>query len=1813
MIQSTNRSPRERSRPRPRSTRQSRKSRRNRIHFEQLEERCLLATFTVNSTADLSDANTGDGLCDVDLMSGGDQCTLRAAIALANASANTDSSGDGLPDPDVIRFDIPAGDTGHFYYRDDNDATPGQLNGQVTPANITATTATSDAAIGDIDSDWPHSWWSISSSGVTVTEAVSVDGYTQSEASANTNTVESRLGLNTVLRVEVRGAAGSVNGLTVLTGETTVRGLAINSFSGRQIFLNGADSNDCVIEGNFIGTDVAGTIAPAGNVGVFIQQSGATRLTDNTIGGTTAAARNLISSRNGQSINLFGVDRTVIQGNLIGTDRSGTAGLVVGGATGVSLNFGLDNRIGGTVDGAGNLISAHTLPGESSTGISISNASGNVVQGNLIGTDVTGRIALGNRSFGVRLGGGGTSNIIGGDDDDDGSLDGVVRARNVISANGLAVEATIFGTVVQGNLIGTDVTSTVALGNTDVALNIASSGNLIGGTMAGAGNVIANNAGGVLVQGGTGNAILGNFIFSSSVTLGINLAGGSNNPCSSSASVTCNDAGDGDAGVNNLQNFPVLTAATSNGLSTTIAGTLNSEPNRNMLVEFFANTQCDPSGFGEGQRFLGRVTLQTDAGGDVRDASGNLGFSVSLPGVGVADGEKVTATATDVTPFDHDGNPATPDVPRNNTSEFSQCLTAVGVTNNPPTITSNGGDDTAMISVAENTTAVTDVDATDPDPGASLTFGIVPIGPDQSLFSIDATTGELRFDLPRDFETPGDGNTDNVYAIQVQVTDGSLTDTQAIAVTVTNVNEQPDGLALLENPIVPENSAAGTVISAIVTHDSDAGDTLSLTLTDSAGGRFAISGNDLVVGGGAPLDFEVATSHTVTIRATDSGGLFIERSFDVTVENVPEAPTDLMLDNPTVNENAAGALVGKFSASDPDGPPTPTFSLPDTSGPFDISGDRLMVKNGSLLDFESSTSHTVRVRATDATGLFVERDFTVMVLNVNEAPTDITLSNSSVDENSPAGTVIGTLSAVDPDAGDSHTFAVLGSSPSGASFAIDATSQLVVAAGSMLDFETTTSYSVRIQATDQAGSDLSFDRLLTITVYPVDEPPVVTSNSPLTVNEGSTAPLPFQATDPDTAPGQLVYTLASAPSLGSILVQNQPIAAGGTFTQSQVTQGVVTYMHDGSETLTDSFNFSLTDGVSSAATNGEFSITVTPVNDPPVANSSGVSVSEESEVVFGLDNLGNDTESPPNQLAFTITALPIHGTLLSGVTPVAVNQSFVGPPTLVYVPETFSLTTNSITCFDLPANPDAFSYVVTDPEGLSSNEATFSFTIMKAVADAAVTLTLGILRVGGTAGNDTIKVQPKLKGGAPVLEVTRITDGASMTSTFPNPNGTAIAEIRIWGREGNDFLDASLLQVPVKLIGGAGNDELRGGKAGDRLVGGAGDDVLYAWFGANSATATDILDGCDGDDSLSGHIGGSQVNLIMNGGPGTDNVNQLGGVFTILVQTNEGEFDFVSSISGNRTSTLEIIAGTGPVTLNTLNVAHQFTKVQGHGQPILGNGNANKFDLGDLVISDVPFVDTGAGDDTVLAKANEAEFDTMSGGGGTNDLLDFVDVTRPHSLDSFGGNNVLNSSLIEVINGHGQPIVGNAGNNTLNFSGVTFVAVRFVDGGLGNDNITGTAGSDTLIGGPGNDTVTGGGGDDVLIGGVQNDRLFGQSGRELLIGGAGTDSLDGGADDDILLPGTSAFTNPAIADAALASIMAEWTRTDADYTTRVNHLRSGGGLNGTSVLNATTVIDDSSVDALLGGLGSDWFFAHLVGGTKDTLTDRLAAEFVDVI
>ena len=284
--------------------------------------------------------------------------------------------------------------------------------------------------------------------------------------------------------------------------------LSSNALDGVQIAGPTATGN--VVEGDYIGTDFTGVVALGNGTGVEIDGAA----TDNTIGGTTAAAGNVISGNTGDGVEIDGTptSNNLIEGNEIGTNPAGTAALPNGG-DGVEIDAGpTNNTVGGTTAAAGNLISGNTENGVEINGTT----SGNVIEGDDIGTVAGGTAALANGTNGVEIDSGATANTIGGTTTTLGTGTGNVISGNAQAGILITGTATV-GNLVEGNLIGTDAAGTAALPNDDGVAIVARRPwrTRSRGTAAGSGNVISGNtAEGVSISGSAlvGNLIEGDFI-----------------------------------------------------------------------------------------------------------------------------------------------------------------------------------------------------------------------------------------------------------------------------------------------------------------------------------------------------------------------------------------------------------------------------------------------------------------------------------------------------------------------------------------------------------------------------------------------------------------------------------------------------------------------------------------------------------------------------------------------------------------------------------------------------------------------------------------------------------------------------------------------------------------------------------------------------------------------------------------------------------------------------------------------------------------------------------------------------------------------------------------------------------------------------------------------------------------------------------------------------------------------------------------------------------------------------------------------------
>jgi len=575
----------------------------------------------------------------------------------------------------------------------------------------------------------------------------------------------------------ISGAANNTVGGTTPAARNIVSG---NLSTGISIVNAGATNN--LVQGNYVGPDVTGGVA-LGNGdgtngdGIRVGQIG-TNPSGITIGGTAAGAGNVISGNSFEGLLLFNdLNGVNVQGNLIGPDATGHFSLGTQ-REGIFINTTSPGAatIGGTSAAARNIISGN----ETAIGLN-TQATGIVIQGNYIGPDITGSAALPNTDLGIFVS---TNNtVIGGT---------AAGAGNVISGNGsdgIAIGNTSSGTLIQGNFIGTKADGVGALGNKANGVDIFTNSlnNFVGGTAAGAGNRIAfNTFAGVAVDTGTGNAILGNSIYSNNRG-GIDLT---------PLGVNANDGCDSDTGPNNKQNFPILTTVTPGTPNTTISGTLNSTASTQYRVEFFASASCDSSGNGQGQIFLGSTNVTTDG-----SCNGSFNFIVADS---LITEPFITATATD---------------PNNNTSEFSACVLHPGVT--PKTIQFSAanfavgegdGHVTVTVTRSGNTSAGASVDyrTTDTDNftvncanKAGQAFGRCDFATVVGTLTWAAGDAASKsFDVPIINDSYGEGA--ETFGLSLTNPAGaSLGSTATASVTITD-NEASDG----PNPILQTSPAA---------------------------------------------------------------------------------------------------------------------------------------------------------------------------------------------------------------------------------------------------------------------------------------------------------------------------------------------------------------------------------------------------------------------------------------------------------------------------------------------------------------------------------------------------------------------------------------------------------------------------------------------------------------------------------------------------------------------------------------------------------------------------------------------------------------------------------------------------------------------------------------------------------------------------------------------------------------------------------------------------------------------------------------------
>jgi CSLREA domain-containing protein len=619
------------------------------------------ATFVVNSTADTSDATPGDGVC----AAAGGECSLRAAIQEANAHAGADTISFAIPGGGVPQISTPAlPSITETLTVDGTTQAAGKVMVTGTSNGTVITLAAAGCALRGIVLN------GTGNNGLKIQGDANVV-----EGSFFGTTADGTAVQGGIFGPDVNVSAGANN----LIGGTAVASRNVIAGGTYGVFIG---SGGTAVQGNYIGTDVTGTVdlgSSTQGVRVFTGDG-------NTIGGTAAGAGNLISGEGHAGIELDS-NGNLVQGNRIGTDATGT-GALSNAEFGIHVYFSDDNTIGGTAAGAGNLVSGNVAGGIRLDADGVHPITNTIVQGNRIGTDAGGTTALPNQGHGIYVVAG-TNVQIGG---------ASAGARNLVSGNlqnGIFV--TKFSTVypenmhVQGNYIGTDATGTIAIPNVQNGIEFEyCHTSVVGGSGPGEGNVISgNDEHGVRFDGGDASAfpnlVLGNLIGTNALGTGglgnvkagvyynlsargfdaggaapgeanviaynggAGIASGAGRPVRFRPNVIHSNGGLGvDRGSDGVtpnqtpgtfvyENFPVLTSAATSPSGTTVSGTLASGYALAYTLHFFANPTCDVSSYGEARQYLGSLGVSTTAGADTP-------FTASLPALAAA-GSYITALA----------------------------------------------------------------------------------------------------------------------------------------------------------------------------------------------------------------------------------------------------------------------------------------------------------------------------------------------------------------------------------------------------------------------------------------------------------------------------------------------------------------------------------------------------------------------------------------------------------------------------------------------------------------------------------------------------------------------------------------------------------------------------------------------------------------------------------------------------------------------------------------------------------------------------------------------------------------------------------------------------------------------------------------------------------------------------------------------------------------------------------------------------------------------------------------------------------------
>jgi VCBS repeat-containing protein len=1007
-------------------------------------------------------------------------------------------------------------------------------------------------------------------------------------------------------------------------------------------------------------------------------------------------------------------------------------------------------------------------------------------------------------------------------------------------------------------------------------------------------------------------------------------------------------------------------------------------------------------------------------------------------------------------------------------------------------------------------TIVGNFDTIDPDSNNTFSYSLVTGNgsDDNNVFSI-INGNQLQINTSANFEAKSS------YSIRVKTTDqDGLFIEKVLTININDLNESATDITL-SSTTVNENVPSNTVIASFSNNDPDANNTFSYSLVTGDGsednGFFSIiNGNQLRINHSP--NFETKPSYSIRVKTTDQNGLFTEKVLTINVNNLNEPASDLLLSSTRIDENVAGStIVGDLSSIGGDTNDTFSYSLVTGNGSndnnaFSIINDNQLQINTSP-NFETKPSYSIRVKTTDQDGLFIEKVITINVNDLNESATDITLSSTTVNENIPSNTVIGNFTNNDPDGNNTFTYSLVTGNGS-------EDNDLFVINGNQLrinhppNFETKSSYSIRVKTADQDG--LSYEKEFIISINDLNDAPTDLNLSVSNIDKDilpNTIIGDLSTTDEDSN-NTFTYSLVSGGGLETLLKDNfyvagislfettnldynlaqrqsgsltpsnwiasynNGVALTGDFTLSNIDSANHLFLAVGATAAIDrNFNNSNSDG------GLRISFDLAPALDMSRELFYPRDINTGGSISLGLSaddkNAGIGSNVPHFGILFkgdgTIQAFDGSTELTLNDEPKptwggVVTEDVLNPITLEITDPTDQnpFDGEGQTNIDVYVNNSLKYQYVKGNGGYSENYFNFSSSYFS-VVDNLVVERMGLF---GISGNQLIMNRPL---------------GSDVESSY---------DIRVRTTDQNGSYFEKDLTINVDGINEAPtNLNLNNNVVMENVATGSSISLLSTIDPNEDDTFTYELVSGEGDtdnDHFS-IINGNE--LSINFSPNYETKNE----YTVRVRTKDQgnlshEQTFLINIADvNETpllinpigvqNTLEQVDFNFTIPVNAFsdpdgdNLTYSATLEDGGNLPGWLSFNTNTF-------SGTPPING-----TISVKITATDTDGLS----ADSTFDIVVQELPtFTVNGTSGNDIIS---------------GGMGFNLLNGLG-------------GNDSITGNVVADTITGGNGNDTIKGFDGNDHLNGGRGNDHLNGGNGNDILNGGTNADYLEGGDGND---------------------------------------------------------------------------------------------------